>query len=657
MGGVDPQRNVLKAPRIPSYNLHITIHPPRATMSSHPLNVYTLLKDLSSDFPGDHTLFVRSEAHGFPQGPDRDTLAAPVAALMPSIVIKSYTTPSITLSHSLIPGQDVVDIAPFISSPVVGQMLDIISLARQGYHSALLLEEGSLVVWAANLKDGLRLFIETQKAVSAWYASCMMLPSSYTDDVYPSRPELSLDRYSTYSEPPLVRTSATEWQNTAKLPSFAEYNLRSAPEPFQPNHLSFSSPAVVRDSQDLSPLCVPGASDGPMLADFPADHSTPTDVYNNAPSLSCDYKATLSPDYTVVPNLMPTLMDSSTSDDEALDDELATPYSIAPSQFSSPRFQDADLTAASDFWSIMPDDQLIGAHLDLFKAVDKQPMGPSSPPRLSPEPPCTQEACEIPERRSVDERSFIEPAKSKKRPVRQQRRSSKRRTPGSPPRTVPADVTEGTTSVPLRGSEPRASPALRDLPVRNQPHRVLRSARISAVQNSASPLLASVASPSKALSAQDDLSEAGSEDDDAEGYVDDDSDDDEYKPGPQRDSSSLSCKSTSSKRKRAPLEPAEAPDRKKSRTQGVPCNWCPATVSRPSDMPRHLMTCAACPDEHRPEFDIASLYCKCHGTRFARPDARMRHERAERAKGNNWAVASVRTSRTRSGNRPSLDHD
>ncbi|KAI9067777.1 hypothetical protein FKP32DRAFT_223764 [Trametes sanguinea] len=654
---MDPQRNVLKAPRTPSYNLHIIFHSPLATMSPYPLEVYALLRDLSNNFPGDHTLFVRSEARAFSQSPDGHvwpSSAAPVAALMPNIVIKSHTLPSITLSNSLIPGQDVVDTAPSVSSPVVKRMIDIISLAEQGYRSALVLEEGSLLVWAANLKEGLRLFIDAQKALSAWYASFMLLATAYTNDVYPTSLEQSLDEYYTHSEPVLVLPPAVQWQNTTKLPSFAEYTLPSASEPLRPNDVPFPSPAVVYDPQGLSPLGVSGASDGPMLADFPADYTTAMDADVDAASLSCDQRATLPADYTVFHDLMPGLIDSPTSDDEAWDsDELATPYSIAHSQFPSPQIQDADLAAACDFWSTMPYDQLAGAPSDISKAVDKQPMEASSPPRLSPEP-CTQGCSEVLDTlvHTIDEPCAVDSpkGKGKKRAAQQSGRSSKRRNTGSSARTVHTDVDDDTACASASLPKPRTAPAP-PRPIQGS-RRVLRSTTASIARTSTSPLTAPVASSSKAVPVQDDLNEGGSEDDDAEegGEADDGCDDGEYRPGSQGRASSHSNRQTrSTKNQQAPSAPTKALTGTNPQYERTRCPWCEKPVSRLGDLPRHLVACRRCPAKFKPTGDRGRLYCLCHNKRFARCDATARHERNVETKRKAREAAAEMASRTRSG--------
>ncbi|KAI0646205.1 hypothetical protein C8Q79DRAFT_652176 [Trametes meyenii] len=610
--------------------------PPEIPMTSLPVNsAMALLGDLTRQVPGDHTIYLRSEAHSYNHSREpsaSDAFTAPIAALMPNVVIKSHTPASRALRSALAADQTFVDAPPILQLPIVRRLLDIIGLVSS-HHAAFVREEAALIVWGHEEQDVFFSTLHTQHLLDEWHAPFAVVVDS-------SRPSgFGGDAFDAF------------FHGYSSLPSTADgftlaLGLGSdglAPLPFSRN--TFVPAAPRQHASSLSHALRPRSIvDSPMLGDSPVGFMISEELYAGRCTTSPSPTPYLSPAYTLE-YLAPSPSSGSTSSDEL----LATPFTIAPSELSSPLIQANSPEMDGVAWSLLPveDDKTS----TLPSSDTSKPVDAALPLRAPPPGVFASPSTDIPKNQEVpnvqvssrdgnsstgvpsplrpSKRKFKSISKASPQPPSSQRtlRSQRRIKPSSDIAheiaVLAANAPEGRAPEGVPQSSSGSTRSLRALPTRRSP----RHLNITARGGTSSPS-ASTRSP---LTYSDTSLD---DDDDLEG-PEEDSEDGDPRDGDYIESGGYAKKP----RTEAKTASKPASGQKSGPGQRLPkfdedlesrCTFpgCNRSFSRSTDVTRHQKTCPFTPGPRTP----STARCDQCGRSYSRQDALQRHWRTSEGK-------------------------
>ncbi|KAI0365996.1 hypothetical protein BV20DRAFT_694423 [Pilatotrama ljubarskyi] len=599
-------------------------------MAAFSFDVFRLLRDLTRLFPGDHTIYVRNETHSYLEahhGVASTALTAPIAALMPNVVIKSHTPASRALRPILEARSPSDDVPPRARLQVVDRLVDIIGLVN-GHQAAIVREEESLAVWSHDVQDTLSSLCEMQKVLDSWYndrlstnTSSWRRPSVLEadrvfddflhnyDSVLPSSSGSSLELVGL-----LVHT---ELGTLAPLPVLDDVLPNSGPT------LSHVSRYAYVDA--LSPRAI---ADSPMLGDSPAGLEN---VYMALRSSSPQPVPSTSPSTLSISNLTPSSLSSSLSPSI-----LSTPATVVPSDLSphiqsySPVFDDDLFLMEVDAEPVELKDLSRPATLSIDALTMPIP-GPSSSPReRSPEinviPPAND---------SLAAESSSAPKIKRGKPVattapksasgrgRQARRAAT--VQSQSPALAPIPPAPRTRSRASKAHAPETTVASAERVIRPLPARAARSGRssIASLGLSTEKLsLWSSARVGRSVPHEDELSDA-----DAEGeseYEDNDHSgdyDEASYSDVERQERPRTLKRGRAKTTRGPSKKKKEKESEEDRT----CSKCNKIFTRAADCVRHMDIC------RKKEGPRTRHPCPGCGKNYSRRDAMQRHLRAAEA--------------------------
>ncbi|KAI0360791.1 hypothetical protein OH77DRAFT_723915 [Trametes cingulata] len=607
-------------------------------------DVLRLLRHLTQVLPGDHTIYVRNDAHSYlqaHQGVASTALTAPAAALMPNVVIKSHTPASGALRSILEARSPSNDVPPRARLNVVDRLLDIIGLVN-GHRAAIVREDESLVVWARDVRDAVPLLYDMQQVLDAWYYS--RAPSSGSSWRRPSMLEVDrvFDDYvhdCDYLVPSGTGSSHElmglllhmEHGTLPPLPILGEASANA-----DPVSLSFAAPCYgYFDVAVLSPRPTPYS---PMLGDSPVElgnvytglrPSSPGPATFASPSSSSPASFTLS-------------SFSGTSSPKSL---LSTPATVAPSDLS-PQIQTFTPVLDDDLFLMDVDADSVEMK-DVSEAADSLANDVLSTPSPEPSPlprDVSPEINVIPPDDDVPlSKSPSAPkAKGKKRKTAAVTKPSSRRK-GKARLAAAVQSSSSTLNAagPATRSRTRASTSTEHAPETSgaSAERDVRPLPSRAVQPA--PCTTPVPPPSTEEPEPLDSAHVGcsgsgpyedeSSDPDAEGqsdYEDDDRSGD-YVEASKSKVEGSSCSRTSRKRGCGEPESTQGRSKKKKKEEKDADRTCPACrkrFTRAADCTRHMNTCRAT------NSPCIRFFCPADPAHtFSRLDALQRHLRSREA--------------------------